>query len=56
MDKIVIIYSPRIIGGRDSVGMVGGHSPKSLDESVFLKDVRVRRMGEDIIVEGYVRQ
>jgi diaminohydroxyphosphoribosylaminopyrimidine deaminase/5-amino-6-(5-phosphoribosylamino)uracil reductase len=56
VDKIVLIYSARIIGGRDSIGIVGGHSPKSLDESVFLKDVSVRRMGEDIIVEGYVRQ
>lgn len=56
VDKVVLIYSTRIIGGRDSIGIVGGHSPKSLDESVFLKDVSVRRMGEDIIVEGYVRQ
>ena len=35
VDKVAMIYSPRIIGGRDSIGMVGGDSPKSLDESVF---------------------
>ncbi len=56
VDKVVLIYSARIIGGRDSVSIVGGHSPKSLDESVFLKDVSVRRIGEDIMVEGYVRE
>src|SRR3972149_2396280 len=55
VDKVVLIYSARIIGGRDSVGIVGGHSPKSLDESVFLKDVSIKRLGEDIMVEGYVR-
>lgn len=55
VDKVVFIYSARIIGGRDSVGIVGGHSPKSLDESIFLKDVSIRRTGEDIIVEGYIR-
>ncbi len=55
VDKVVLIYSARIIGGCDSIGIVGGHSPKSLDESVFLKDVSIRRLGEDIIVEGYVR-
>lgn len=55
VDKVVIIYSPRIIGGGDSVGMVGGPAPGSLEESVFLKDVRIKRLGEDILVEGYVR-
>src|SRR3989337_747419 len=55
VDKVVLIYSTRIIGGRDSVGIVGGQSPKSLDESVFLKDVSIKRLGEDIMVEGDVR-
>ncbi len=55
VDKVVLTYSARIIGGRDSIGIVGGHSPKSLDESVFLKNVSIRRLGEDIMVEGYVR-
>jgi len=54
VDKVVLIYSARIIGGHDSIGIVGGHSPKSLDESVFLKDVSIRRLGEDIMVEGYI--
>ncbi len=55
VDKMVILYSPRIIGGRDSIGMVGGSAPKSLAESVLLKDISIRRLGEDILVEGYVR-
>ena len=56
VDKVVILYSPRIIGGSDSIGMVGGPAPGSLDESVFLKDISIRRLGEDILVEGYVRK
>ena len=55
VDKMVILYSPRIIGGSDSIGMVGGPAPKSLAESVLLKDISIRRLGEDILVEGYVR-
>ncbi|HZX48191.1 MAG TPA: bifunctional diaminohydroxyphosphoribosylaminopyrimidine deaminase/5-amino-6-(5-phosphoribosylamino)uracil reductase RibD, partial [Nitrospirota bacterium] len=55
VDKVVLFYSARIIGGRDSIGMVGGHSPKSLDESIFLKDVKIKRLAEDIMLEGYVR-
>ena len=56
VDKVVILYSPRIIGGSDSIGMVGGPAPGSLDESVFLKDISIRRLGEDILVEGYVKK
>lgn len=56
VDKVIVIYSPRIIGGSDSIGMVGGPPPKSLDESTFLKDISIRRIGEDIMVEGYVRK
>ncbi len=55
VDKVVLFYAARIIGGRDSVGIVGGHPPKSLDESIFLKDVSIKRLGEDIMVEGYIR-
>ena len=54
VDKVVLIYSPRIIGGRDSISIVGGPSPKSLDESVFLSDISIRRLERDIMIEGYV--
>ncbi|MCC7202492.1 MAG: bifunctional diaminohydroxyphosphoribosylaminopyrimidine deaminase/5-amino-6-(5-phosphoribosylamino)uracil reductase RibD [Nitrospirae bacterium] len=54
VDKVVLFYSARIIGGRDSVGIVGGRSPKSLDESVFLKDIGIKKIDKDIMLEGYV--
>ncbi len=56
VDKIVSIYSPRIIGGSDSISMVGGSPPKSLVESTFLKHISIKRIGEDIMIEGYVRR
>lgn len=55
VDKIVFFYSARIIGGRDAIGIVGGNSPESLDDSIFLMDVRVKKSGEDFMLEGYVR-
>lgn len=55
VDKVVVIYSPRIIGGVDALSMVGGPSPTSLDESIFLKDISIRQLGEDIMIEGYVK-
>ncbi|MBI5096749.1 MAG: bifunctional diaminohydroxyphosphoribosylaminopyrimidine deaminase/5-amino-6-(5-phosphoribosylamino)uracil reductase RibD [Nitrospirae bacterium] len=56
VDKVVLFYSPRIIGGSDSIGMVGGKAPASLDESVFLRDIIIRRLGDDVLVEGYVKK
>ncbi|MBI5192992.1 MAG: bifunctional diaminohydroxyphosphoribosylaminopyrimidine deaminase/5-amino-6-(5-phosphoribosylamino)uracil reductase RibD [Nitrospirae bacterium] len=53
VDKVVMMYSPRIIGGSDSVNVVGGSSPKSLDDSIFFKNIKIRRLGEDIMVIGY---
>lgn len=55
VDKVVMMFSPRIIGGKDSIGMVGGTSPASLSESVFFSNISIRRLGEDIMIEGYVR-
>lgn len=55
VDKVVIMFSPRIIGGKDSIGMVGGTSPASLSESVFFNNISIRRLGEDIMIEGYVK-
>lgn len=55
VDKVVMMFSPRIIGGKDSISMVGGTSPASLSESVFFSNISIRRLGEDIMIEGYVK-
>ena len=53
-DKVVFFVAPKIIGGQDAVSAVGGVSPKILSDVVSLRDLRVRKMGEDLMVEGYV--
>ena len=42
------------MGDRDAVGIFGGDGEETLKEAVSLNDLRVRRIGEDILVEGYV--
>lgn len=54
VDKLIIMYSPMIMGGEDSIDMVEGDPPPSLDKALFLEDIAVRRMGRDIVVEGRV--
>ena len=54
VDKVIFFIAPKIVGGRDSYPAVGGKSCGALGNAYRLRDVRVKRLGEDILVEGYV--
>lgn len=53
VDKLILFIAPKIIGGKDSIGAVGGIST-GLENPWLIRDVRIRRIGEDILIEGYV--
>jgi len=54
VDKIYLFISPRIIGGKNSLSWVGGKGIDSLDKSPKLKISSLKRINEDIFVEGYI--
>ena len=54
VDKVMFFIAPKIIGGRDSYPPVGGKTFKRLDDAYSLKDMKVRRLGDDLLVEGYL--
>ena len=54
VDKVVYFYAPRIIGGRDAVGAVGGTGAAAVAESVSVDGVKIRRFGSDFAVEASV--
>jgi diaminohydroxyphosphoribosylaminopyrimidine deaminase/5-amino-6-(5-phosphoribosylamino)uracil reductase len=56
VDKVVFFYAPRIIGGADAPGMVGGSGIDKLAEAIPIKEIVVKRFGEDIMIEGYVHR
>ena len=56
VDKVLFFYAPKIIGGTDALGMVGGKGVEKLYDAINLKDVRVKRLEDDILVEGYVNK
>ena len=56
VDKVLFFYAPKIIGGADALGMVGGEGVEKLHDAINLKNIRVRRLGDDILVEGYINK
>ena len=52
-DKFYIFKAPKILGGDDGLPMAGGPGPKRMDDCMRLRDIRVRRYGEDTLIVGY---
>jgi diaminohydroxyphosphoribosylaminopyrimidine deaminase/5-amino-6-(5-phosphoribosylamino)uracil reductase len=55
VDKIIFFIAPKIIGGKDAITAVEG-AGRRLSEAWQLRDVTVRKVGEDEMVEGYVHR
>jgi diaminohydroxyphosphoribosylaminopyrimidine deaminase/5-amino-6-(5-phosphoribosylamino)uracil reductase len=53
VDKFIFILAPMLIGGTNSPGAIAGAGAHSLEDAIRLRNVSVRRLGEDIVVEGY---
>jgi diaminohydroxyphosphoribosylaminopyrimidine deaminase/5-amino-6-(5-phosphoribosylamino)uracil reductase len=54
VDKILFFFSPKLIGDREALGIFGGSGKAALKEAIPLQEFNVRRMGEDILIQGYV--
>ncbi|MGA2465803.1 MAG: bifunctional diaminohydroxyphosphoribosylaminopyrimidine deaminase/5-amino-6-(5-phosphoribosylamino)uracil reductase RibD [Thermodesulfobacteriota bacterium] len=54
IDKIFLFFSPKLIGDKEALGIFGGSGKATLKEAISLNELRVRRIGEDILIEGYV--
>ena len=55
VDKVMFFISPKIIGGKEAVSSVMGKGIARVDSAVILKNVKLRRFKEDILVEAEVR-
>ncbi|MBI3392696.1 MAG: bifunctional diaminohydroxyphosphoribosylaminopyrimidine deaminase/5-amino-6-(5-phosphoribosylamino)uracil reductase RibD [Nitrospirae bacterium] len=52
--EAVFFVAPIVIGGKDSVGSVGGASPRRLSEAIRLGEMRVEKIGRDILIRTEV--
>lgn len=54
MDKVRIYAAPKIIGGVNAPGLIGGDGASSMKEAVKLKDLSTETCGGDLVIEAYV--
>lgn len=54
VDKVMFFIAPRIIGGRKSFTAVGGETYRKLEEAYKITDLKIKRIGEDFLIEGYI--
>ena len=56
IDKFYIFKAPKILGGHDGMPMASGSGPQKMDAALRLNDIKVRRFGDDVLIEGYVEK
>ncbi len=52
-DKIVFFVAPKIVGGRAAKSVVGGNGFEKISEAIKLREVSVKKIGEDFVLEAY---
>lgn len=55
VDKVQIYIAPKIIGGSLVKGPVSGEGIQLLRDAFMLKSLSTKVVGEDILIEGYIR-
>lgn len=52
VDHVVLYMAPTLMGGQDARAVIGDRSPSRLAQTMKLQHVTVRRLGDDVVVEG----
>lgn len=53
VDKFYLFKAPKLLGGNDGVPMACGPGAKRMEECIALKNLEIRRFGEDVLFAGY---
>src|SRR6266851_1764211 len=54
VDKVYAYVAPRLIGGREAPGPLGGDGVEKLAAAIHLNDLDFVRFGDDLAITGYV--
>jgi len=53
IDKFLLFYAPKLVGGGEGSGLFKGDSARRMDECLKLGRITVRRFGDDVMIEAY---
>jgi diaminohydroxyphosphoribosylaminopyrimidine deaminase / 5-amino-6-(5-phosphoribosylamino)uracil reductase len=56
VDKVVAFIAPKLIGGVEAPGPVGGHGVEAIKTAIRLQNVEWEPVGDDMMVTGYVER
>jgi diaminohydroxyphosphoribosylaminopyrimidine deaminase/5-amino-6-(5-phosphoribosylamino)uracil reductase len=54
VDKILLFYAPKILGGSLSHGITAGEGVALIRQARKVQDLTVKKCGDDVLVEGYL--
>jgi diaminohydroxyphosphoribosylaminopyrimidine deaminase/5-amino-6-(5-phosphoribosylamino)uracil reductase len=54
VDRVLFFISPKIIGGKEAISSVMGQGVVRADRAIKLKQVTLKHIGEDFLIEGFV--
>jgi len=55
VDKMLIFIAPKIIGEQHAISSIAGLKALKLKQAVGLRNITVRSIGEDFLLEGYIK-
>lgn len=55
VDQVAAFVAPKLVGGAEAPGPVGGKGVASMGAALELLDVTYERVGQDVLVRGYAR-
>ena len=56
VDKVITFMAPKIIGGKDAPGVVGGSGQDKMGEAWMLEKLNFCTIGEDLMLSGYIKK
>ena len=54
VDKVICFIAPKILGGATAPTAVGGTGIEKMEDAISLKNLRMRKVGEDVMVTGWI--
>ncbi len=56
VDEVAYFFAPKLVGGGQAPGMIGGRGVARMDQAIALERPRLRRLGDDILLQARVRR